>query len=968
MTLRMALLSPQVVLAARVNQTSFSYPIGEVTFDTVTTGAYTDVEIGQTVIFGTTAGADDLGRQRVRGISSSVVQFGRSSEGTHDGEVDLEDNAYITIWRDFRVWSKAPLVTEDGTIYKDYDIAYSDQTEESHPVANAGPWVAGTVNAGTGVLRVQLPGVANTSFPTADGVAISTYGWSLPASGAALVGGYALTDQVIQVDFDPGWHHVKLTVTDANGKSHRAWTCVYARDPDADDSVEGQITSRRIAQNGQTIAVRILEDIPASVYPDGTAFMIWDGEPSSPTDRSHMEFAGWHHTDPAIILSERTGVTRETGLEGLDVLGKMATLPGFPQSIENKSSPSSWLEMKDANMDKYLHYLLHWHSTALLVADWSWSNAGSLYPFVVLGSEAATLFEQVNRRALSIVPNYLLTCNTLGQMKTLIDPMVQAVADRTSTIQATLTADNWLGIEFTHQRSPRSHWLRGEAILAHATQISPIFCVAPGDTPGQGQTETPHGEQLARTQADLNTAEGHRYARLNAPETPFTITLTDDYDIEPANMTWVKLTLDAAYAAQRGLSFTEARGLPLEINITYDTSRTGTVKTVQLLWERETSGNPAVTYIVPSANQPTPPYVPPPSGNTPLPSGAGFGRVYTLVDSTLGRTDAFSAASPAWVDISPSGGLTLYHLMLDPWSPATTGYLATDDGLYKSTNLDNASPTWAAVLDAADILSGTGQTLGLMSMAAGSIHQQNYVVCFYSAGTHARCSFSENGGSSWTHGLISSDFSSLTSVSGAVADRQGGFLNILYSGHNTSGGRKLFKSTNKGATWTAVYTESNTTATRSVCFHVPYKNNVAGDVVYWSLATISGSVSSRYTLNGGSTASEMNGNAKTNTKHGIGTYTQDRNLVYHWKADNTFWLSGNGGISWIQKSASGLSGDVRAAGGFPYASGQFYALTTAGIFVSVDGGETFIDKTGDWAFGFTIAQYYGGTIVPLWTE
>jgi hypothetical protein len=57
MTMRMALLSPTVVMAARVNQSTFAYPIGEVTFDTVTTGAYTDVQAAMTVMFGTSAGS-----------------------------------------------------------------------------------------------------------------------------------------------------------------------------------------------------------------------------------------------------------------------------------------------------------------------------------------------------------------------------------------------------------------------------------------------------------------------------------------------------------------------------------------------------------------------------------------------------------------------------------------------------------------------------------------------------------------------------------------------------------------------------------------------------------------------------------------------------------------------------------------------------------------------------------------------
>src|SRR5690606_22965419 len=98
MTLRLFLLSPDTVFAAQVAQAAFSYPLAQVAYDGVTTGAYTDIRDGMTVLFGTSAGADDLGRSRIRKTpTSGVLYIGRSSRGTRDGEVDLQDDAYITV-------------------------------------------------------------------------------------------------------------------------------------------------------------------------------------------------------------------------------------------------------------------------------------------------------------------------------------------------------------------------------------------------------------------------------------------------------------------------------------------------------------------------------------------------------------------------------------------------------------------------------------------------------------------------------------------------------------------------------------------------------------------------------------------------------------------------------------------------------------------------------------------------------
>jgi hypothetical protein len=103
---------------------------------------------------------------------------------------------------------------------------------------------------------------------------------------------------------------------------------------------------------------------------------------------------------------------------------------------------------------------------------------------------------------------------------------------------------------------------------------------------------------------------------------------------------------------------------------------------------------------------------------------------------------------------------------------------------------------------------------------------------------------------------------------------------------------------------------------------------------------------------------------------GIETYTQDKNRVYLWEeVAHQMYISVNGGTSWTAAAQVGVSDTPVAAGGFPYNGQQYYLLTTGGIFVSIDGGASFINKTGDWAFGFTgILTRHFEVIVPDWTE
>ena len=695
--LHLFLLDPAVAFSARVNLASATYPIDTIPFDGVIDGAFGDVRVGMTVLFGSTLYGDDLGRQRVRAAATSnTLYIGRSSRGVRDGEVTATDNAYITVLDDFRVWAKIPYIADDGTINKDSDLAFTDQTEDSPPVANTGPGFAATINSITGLITVALSGSA--SFATADGATISAYAWDIQ-DGTVTAG--AANTASVTLTFPAGFRWIALTVTDSNGKTHTAWMPIFARDPDDDGAADGactyfQVESHRITQQGQTLSVRVRQDISAATYPDGTLVMMWLGEPESASDRNHMQFVGWHQTDPAGVEASRTATLGDTTLNCVDVAGKLDTLPGFPQVLESDATPANWSEMVAPNINKYLHYLLHWHSTALDVADWTWATGGASYVFTILGSDGESLYDQVNRRAGSIVPDHLLTCNRRGQLAVKVDPLLQDTADRTATIQVTLTEADWSDIRYTHQRPPRVHWLRGSAIIAHASTLSTAFAIAPGTSPGQGETSSEQGEQLALTQAALNAATGHRYARLNAPQGIFNITLADgdDFDIDPAAMTWVRMNLSAGNAAQRGLVLTNARGLPKELSIRYDANRTGLIRTMDLQWERETTGEAAVTVEI----EPAEPvddgdnwWIPPTDPtNDPVNEGLYDGVDNIIIVSDAGdtyKTANFQNASPTWASVAlDHNGHNVFSFVVDPFSPLYRGLGSTVNGWIATTH------------------------------------------------------------------------------------------------------------------------------------------------------------------------------------------------------------------------------------------------------------------------------------------
>ncbi len=723
-TPRLYLLQPAVVLAARVNVAAATYPLDVLSVDGVTAGSVVAAKAGMTLLLGSAAGLDDYGRGRIRRDGEGATLFvGRSSFGTHDGELSVVDNAHVTVWNDFRVWAKVPYLAPSGAIFKDSDLPVEWRTTTPPPVAVMGAGFAATIDPITSKINVTHNG--QSSFAVATGATITGYLWDI-ADGTLTSG--TLTSDAAEVAYGPGFRYVSLTVTDSNGKTHTSRRPVYARDPANDASFDAfQIEGLRATEAGQSVSVRILEDMPRATYPDGTLAMLWEFEPTGSADRDHMLIIGWLGTETNDVGAGRNGLQRDTTLEILDVAARLDTLPGFPQSLADDASRDTalipaitWSYMIAPDLNKYLHYLLYWHSTALEVADFMIDEAGGEdYPFTLLASAGDSLWNQVDRRARAFLPDRVLTCDRTGTIRVVPDPMLADVAARTAIVQAAIVENEWSDIRYTYQRAPRVHWLRSGAILAGSTEpIGTVFSIAPGDTPGQGLGEMTQGEQLAISQAALNAATGHRYARANARLGLLAITLIQDdgapggrapwREIEPAWKEWVTLTMSAETAARRGLTFANARGMPKEVNIRYNQTKTGMARTVTLTLEIETVGEPGQTVVKPTVPavgvQPAPVvWVPPLDGDPDY----FYGNIAAYVlwdDSDVVRTMDLQAASPVWarVDTGISGSIIdgqYVHVDAD-----TVGmWLLTTAAVFWCADILATTPSWTSVLSLATV-------------------------------------------------------------------------------------------------------------------------------------------------------------------------------------------------------------------------------------------------------------------------
>lgn len=782
---------PTTIFRARVNMPgTITYPITALTFDGVTLGVFGDIQPDMTLMLGTTADADDLGRVRVQNLASATqIPVGRVSQGIEDGTLYVQDNAYISVWEDYRVWAKLPYMnTDTGIDHKDGDIIVGDYDTEQPPVCVIGPGFADYIATGTNVITVTFD--SSLSYAVADGATIASRTWDIQ-DGTLTVG--TLTSTSITVTFPAGFRYVHCSIVDSNGKGHTSRTPVLAVDPAADVTVDNSkcTLTQRLTQTGQTLDVQMHANMLRTSWPDGCLVMLWWDAPSGPTDRTHMKFIGWLQSESFAIRATKTGLARDTVLRCVDVAGRLETLPGFPQALvreEEEDEDLQWALMPTLDMSKALHYLLHWHSTALTVADFFLPIDGEDYPTMALLMGGATLHDQVSSLALQLTPDHVLACNSRGQLSVLEDWMLVDVGSRPAA-SSILTEDDYSELSVDYHRPPRVHVLRASAVVASTDWIQvagvdtlPLaFSIAPGDAFSQGTSEQQEAEGLTISQAALNTATGHKYARLNARFGLARLKLPapDAWDYEPALLNRIQLNIAAAYAAQRGLPFTQINAQVKELNIRYVTDKTGTWIDPELTLEFETSGFPAVT-VIPDESVPADPEVPEPDDLPTEPPDMGLIEdvedvAGVSMDGFVYRTDDFQTLSgsggPTWDEVDLSTG-AIYSFVVDPFSPGyilgvgtVDGWVVSETDIYRVEDLFGTPTatsvhTFAVANDMAEFHWRTIQASFGAYFAEGV---NPWLVCISYYGdtvghTGTWCKYSLDGGATWAAEVPVSEF------------------------------------------------------------------------------------------------------------------------------------------------------------------------------------------------------------------
>ena len=539
----LSVFQPNTVLSATVTGTVSA---GSITIPFVATGgSYLAVEAGMTLLVGTSAGARDVGKLRVRSITNGNMVVAENSGITWTGK-------YLTVLRYFEVWPVYPRIISDSSnsenviFYKDYDIVYTNQNSILGTFVNAG-----THRAGFAGDRFYYSSSGTSNLVSS----ALTYDWAF--EGGSVTGSTSATPGYVAYN-TPGHYVTRLKVTAANGAVDTTYryVSIYNRPPATTNipiqkwSIDALSGSR--GEGGFTTNVKIVNETPPQIN-DGDVVVLWSEDWYGDTkqslggnseNNSTIFFVG-HIQNGSIRYNYKTS---ELTFQLSSITDIMKSMEGFAISVESKASPSKWFEVLDLDARRAIYHYFKWHSTVLSLAD-----------FQFTGTDKKTQFFDSDRESLfDAVDNYMRTAlvgDLVSDRQGKLWAEVGAVAytNPTGSFPPIQTIDkrDWIGEPVIQQRlSPEKSFIEmgGVAYSGSTTgTFSAFISQAPGATPGyRGSTENIQGLTL-ESQAQLNTLAGNVLANQNAKYPSIDLALAGNFrqfDIAPLNTVDVNIASD----------------------------------------------------------------------------------------------------------------------------------------------------------------------------------------------------------------------------------------------------------------------------------------------------------------------------------------------------------------------------------------------------------------------------------------
>ncbi len=974
------------------------------------------------VCFGTAAGARDLGTARFRSYSAPTLVV-----DAHDSL--LADDTYITVLEEVKPESRHPMIDDNDVVFENGNVAYgSSLNEQFPPLARIGCPAVATRTPGSGLASVFFWA---DPVAVAPGATITGHAWDFrdgTPSTSALQGTPAVP---IEVVFNSaGARYVSYTCTDSNGKTHARRTPVFVFDPETGTLPYTQLEIENAEADRESgawrVSVKVYCDARVAYFPN-QALVVLFARDYYGAEAVSIGNVPWRENIVLTGYIRKGSVKRHWSggyvqFEIESLSGVMDNLWGLAGGLESTAgTPSGWHQLKALDHNLAAHHLLVQHSTISQIADVHLNLP--TYPTEYLDLEDASLAEQLRGLCAGVLGQ--VGCNAEGVLYLESNPQLLPLASRSSThVLSTTDADVRDEIEFGEEE--QEHQVSQIDFCGDDANADPLFSVAPATPHSTGRSERVEGVRVAN-QAAANVVAGLLEGERNNLFKDVILPWRGNYravpDIFPAEP--VAVNADPT-KNNRGLSWSNQRCWTKRRSYEY---RPGGILLSTSVVEKDSYGNPGITGDYPTDEPPVPPpTVPPPEPppeEPPAPptttmTGDGS-RVYLATDRGIAVTSNLLAGSPTWAAANnglSGDALDVYRFLFDPFSSngtyMTTAYLVTKGGVYKATDLP--TPTWTCLLTLSQIRtmlqshSGEWASALLTRELILPINIPNYVgfvvdAPYESFGWQAYLwyFYSTNGGSTWHVVNLSTPKGNIENFGvPGLAGSDGWYALPTFPSHKVANTiwhvqqttenptKRVVKSVTGGANWSNVAAWVNA-GTEAIV--IPYADaagvSYAGDGRAWRGAVPNPSGVYATGVNGIQLLPNWPSESGALAKGAVGMLslwnidlcTWDEDYVYGLEGwdystgnqgvTQKVWSTNTGGgtwqsvdVGWVPRALSALPANAQFC---VVAGSQYTGVACGRVKLSLDGGITFVDKTGDLV---TVLPNIARTrsIVPDWIK
>jgi hypothetical protein len=586
----LSIYKPKVMLAAQVNDAAAAPGLMVVTYNNVTYGAYTNIKSGMTMYVGTTPGARDVGRIRVRSATGVAVTVAVNSD------IVWADDLFISVVQFWEIDAVYPRMyvpdTDDPTTqiwYKDYDIAYTNQNSALGSLCLCmGQHYAGFMDTATGTCGVYYSATGSSNLR---GQAL-TYYWTfeggIPATSNALTPGtvnYGMpghyTTELIMSGTTAGdvsYRHVSIYNRPEHGTSNPILNWEFL-------SLDG---SRDMA--GYQARIKIRDNISDVV--DGALIVIFADDKYNATtqsiggnaiNRQSIFFMGYV-LDNSITYNYEDNSLECTVGSPTEVM-KLSS--GFGVALNSSADPeteaatddnipSAWALLLNMNCGRAMYHYLRWHSTVLYTNDFQFVGEDKNIKY--FDSDRESIYDAINNLMAGTLYGEIV-CDRQGKIWAEVSMAATDSATGTFPSVMDVTKQDWIGtpsIEETFNYKTGFLEMGGVSLEIVSGSSSAFLSQAPGEWPSyRGGVKRIEGLAV-NNQADLNVMCGNVFAYINSKYSHVELDLSGNYrniDIAPQEI--INLSLEATDNPRR-ITWNKKAFHPTGMSWSYD-AKAGTL-------------------------------------------------------------------------------------------------------------------------------------------------------------------------------------------------------------------------------------------------------------------------------------------------------------------------------------------------------------------------------------------------------